>query len=275
MANKLTLISVNRSIRQVTGYLFVYPKIAKKLTSVASLIACLLVLQACQTTQGYNKLQAYPNMYEEKIRSILVLPARNTTTAADAAQLYSATLAVPLAEAGYYVLSVPYVESVFANEGIIDGAQLSTIPLQKYQQLFGADAVLFVDISHWNTSYYIAGGNVAVGAKFQLVSTHSGETLWQQNDVVVENTSGDSDSFLFNLIITAINTSTTDYLPLANKVNARVFNTMPKGSYHPLHGQDQEQSALVPAQTYENEHNSTSSGTNKRASKVTSHIDNK
>ncbi|MDO6718566.1 DUF799 family lipoprotein [Psychrosphaera sp. 1_MG-2023] len=273
MANKITINNVKSSICHQAINQTVYLQMAKKFISATSIIACLLVLQACQTTSGYSKLQAYPNMYQEKIKSILVLPARNTTTAADAAQLYSATLALPLAEAGYYVLSVPYVESVFANEGIIDGAQLSAIPLYKYQQLFGADAVLFVDISHWNTSYYIAGGNVAVGAKFQLVSTNSGETLWQQNDVVVENTSGDSDSFLFNLIITAINTSTTDYLPLANKVNSRVFNTIPKGSYHPLYGQDQEQSALIPAQTNEHEHNSTSSGSEKRASKVTSHIE--
>ena len=204
------------------------------------LILSISVLSACQST-GLTKGQAYPNMYEEKPPSILVVPAINRSTAADAPQLFSATLTQPLTEAGYYVFSIPGSQHYFAQEGVVDGQQLLQVPAQRFHTLFGADSVLFVTIDKWDTNYYITGGNVTVALKFHLVSTHTGETLWQHNAHLVEDTSGNSDNLVANLISTAINSAMLDYVTVTRRANRQVIATLPFGKYHDKHFQDQEQ----------------------------------
>ncbi len=203
-----------------------------------------LSLAACQSTI-VSKEEAFPKVYNEKPSSILVLPAVNNTTAADAASLYATTIAQPLAEAGYYVFSIPYTEEFFNAQGIVDGAQLQQIPLSRFKEAFGADSVLFVNINQWDTNYYLTGGNVTVGAHFELQSTSSGETIWQYNDIIVHNTSGNSGNLIADMISTAIATAIVDYVPIARTVNQRIVNTIPVGKYHKQHGKDQKQSGVL------------------------------
>jgi hypothetical protein len=60
------------------------------------------------------------------------------------------------------------------------------------------------------------------------------------------DTGGDSSGGLFAMLVeTAIKTATTDYVPIARKVNVKVMNTMPAGNYHPRHGIDQEDEVLI------------------------------
>lgn len=202
------------------------------------------LLAACQTTV-VSKEEAFPKIYNEKPKSILVLPAVNNTTAADAASLYATTIAHPLSEAGYYVFSIPYVEEFFNSQGIVDGTQLKQIPMSRFKQAFGADSVLFVNINQWDTNYYLTGGNVTVGAHFELVSTETSEQLWQYDDVIVHNTSGNSGNPLVDMIATAITTAVVDYVPIAKTVNQRIVTTIPYGSYHKQHGKDQKQSGII------------------------------
>jgi len=63
---------------------------------------------------------------------------------------------------------------------------------QKFREYFDADAVLYVTILEWNTSYYVTGGNVSVKISCELKSTTTGEVLWFYNDVVIVNTSGNN-----------------------------------------------------------------------------------
>lgn len=204
-----------------------------------------LSLAACQSTT-VSKEEAFPKVYNEKPSSILVLPAVNNTTAADAASLYATTIAQPLAEAGYYVFSIPYIEQFFHAQGIVDGAQLQQIPLSRFREAFGADSVLFVNINQWDTNYYITGGDVTVGAQFELRSTTSGESIWQYDDVIVHNTSGNSGGGLIaGIIATALTTAMTDYVPIARSVNQRIINTIPVGKYHKQHGKDQKQAGVL------------------------------
>lgn len=202
-----------------------------------------VILTACKSTI-VSKQEAFPKVYSEKPASIIVVPAVNNTTAADAASLYATTIAHPLAEAGYYVFSIPYISQFFASEGIVDGSQLKDIPAERYKTLFDADSVLFVNINQWDTNYYLTGGDVTVGAQFELVSTLSNEIIWQYNDVIVHNTSGNSGNLLADIIATAITTAAVDYVPIAKTVNTRIVNTIPFGKYHKKHGQDQKQSGV-------------------------------
>lgn len=196
-----------------------------------------LLVSGCASTY-VTKQDAYPKMYEDKPVSILVVPAVNRSTAADAPDLYSTTIAQPLSEAGYYVMPLPITNMVLQLEGVVDGAQLRNISANKFRQMFDADAVLFVTINQWDTNYYVTGGNVTVGATFDLVSTDSSEVLWNYNSVIVHNTSGNSGNLLADIISTALTTALTDYVPVARMVNSTVMTTIPAGKYHSKHGKD-------------------------------------
>ncbi|MCB5226435.1 MAG: DUF799 domain-containing protein [Paraglaciecola sp.] len=208
-----------------------------KLNVKLAFIGFVALITGCASPM-VTKQDAFPKMYTERPLSILVVPAINRSTAADAPDLYSITIAQPIAEAGYYVMPIPLTNLLLNQEGIIDGAQLREVNASKFKQLFGADAVLFVTINKWDTNYYVTGGNVTVGAEFDLVSTQTSEVLWNYNSMIVHNTSGNSGNLIADIISTAITTALTDYVPIAHIVNATVVNTMPVGKYHVAHGKD-------------------------------------
>jgi hypothetical protein len=189
-------------------------------------------------------------MYTDaKPLSVVVVPAINKSTAADAADLIDVTLTQPFADNGYYVLPVAISSEIFRREGVVDGEQAKGIPVAVYKETFGADSVLFVTINSWDKSYYVIGGNVTVGMGYVLLSTETGGVLWSSEKEFVVDTGGDSNSGVLGTIIsTAINTAMTDYLPLARQVNSLAVASMPYGHYHPESGQDSEKKAVLEAQ---------------------------
>jgi hypothetical protein len=203
-------------------------------------ISLILLVTGCagNSTKG----QAYPEMYVEKPTAILVVPAINHSTAADAPILYESTISEPLSNAGFYVLPIEVTDRFLRNEGLSDGEVLVDVPPQKFAEYFGADAVLFVDIKKWDTNYYVIGGNVTVGASFLLKSCKTGATLWSYKDEIPVNTSGDSSGGLLAAVIaTAIATSMQDYVPVARNVNLMTLKSIPYGKYHNKHGKDKSQ----------------------------------
>ena len=206
------------------------------------LILSLIIINGCAII---TKGEAFPKMYKEKPVSILVLPPINESTAADAKEYYSTTIAEPLSFAGYYVFPIEIVNEVLKQEGIYDTELIVDLDASKFKEYFGADAVLFTKIIAWNTSYYVVGGNVKVHIAFDLVSTKTGETLWSYNDKLTVDTTADDNELggaaglLLQLAATAVQTAAQDYTPLAKKVNTTVLKTIPFGIYHTKHGTDQ------------------------------------
>jgi len=203
----------------------------------------------CATVNKAPKGELYPEMYREMPKTVLVLPAVNHSTAADAPDLYSSTVAQPLANAGFYVLSTEITKKFLASEGLSSGEQLSAVPPQKFGETFGADAVLYVTIEKWDSNYYVLGGNVTVGISYQLKSTKSGSELWSYKNEVVLDTSGDSNNaggLLGAIIATAIKTATQDYVPIARRVNNLALNNIPFGGYHKLYKKDNATLVVVP-----------------------------
>ncbi|MFE8070045.1 DUF799 family lipoprotein [Marinobacteraceae bacterium S3BR75-40.1] len=219
----------------------------KKYLYLILLITVALSISAC-APQRISKQEAFPKMYEEAPQSILVVPAVNQSTAADAPDLYSSTIAQPLAYSGYYVMPIEVTTAILRSEGIQSGAQLTDVPPQKFKEFFDADAVLYVTITQWDTNYYVVGGNVTVGVQYLLKSTETGETLWNYHDTRAVDTSGDANNgLLAAIIVTAIKTATQDYVPVASQVNFAAINTMPLGKYHPKQGKDGQFKVVSPA----------------------------
>jgi len=208
------------------------------MNKIISSIAIMIFLLGCESVPKITKQEAFPKMYENSPASILVVPAINKTTAANAGEFYATTIARPLSEAGFYVFSIPYVTQFLHREGIVDGEQIVNVPMDKFKEVFDADAVLFVTITGWDTNYYVAGGDVTVAAKFELKSTESSETLWKYNAKVIYNTSGNSGNIIADIISTAITTAMIDYVPIAQSVNQQIISTVPVGHYHARFGKD-------------------------------------
>ena len=213
-------------------------------------LAAALALSGCETmgtSSLLTKQEAFPSLYSNSPKTILVLPPINRSTAADASSYYSATIAPPLTQNGYYVLPVTVTDKLLNEAGVSDGAQLANVPAQKYRELFGADAILFVTINKWDTNYNVLAGSVTVNLAYKLVSTATNETLWRyQGEMKVDTSGGGNNGLLAALLATAIQTATQDYLPIAQQVNARAMYTAPYGVYHPEHGIDSELRVVRP-----------------------------
>lgn len=195
----------------------------------------------CKTTPTYTKQDFYPSIYNEKPISLLIVPIINNTTAADAGELYFTTLIPILSEAGYYVLPIAYTRDVMRQQGIIDGITAKDVSFDKYKALFGADAVLFITVNSWDTNYVVVSSNMTVSASFDLYSTKTSDMLWQYDDKIVHKLTGDSGNPIIDVIVTALATALTDYIPIAKAVNQKIVNTLPKGVYHSKHDKDQKE----------------------------------
>lgn len=205
------------------------------------LLITVLLMFASGCAQTTTKRLAYPDMYGNgKPVTILVIPAINESTAADAGDFLNVTVTQPFSNQGYYVLPMPIVTDIFQREGIIEGTQAQGIPTSLFRENFGADAVLFMTIESWDKNYIVIGGNVTVGIEYVLLSTNTNEVLWSYEQQIVVDTSGSSGNILADLITTAVVTGVTDYVPVAFSVHAAAMKAMPFGGYHPRSGADGE-----------------------------------
>ncbi len=207
------------------------------------LFIALLSLTACAPKMT-TKSEAFPLMYEESPLSIIILPPINQSTAADAKQYYSTTIQEPLSFSGYYVFPYQITADILKMEGIYDTELLVNLPLQKFKEYFGADAVLFTTIKKWDLNYMVIASTLTVSVDCELKSTSSDQTLWKYNGtVVVDLSGGDTGGGLAGLvakaIITAVNSAIVDYVPHARVANYRALSSMPYGKYHDRHNQDQ------------------------------------
>lgn len=197
-----------------------------------------------------TKNEAFPRMYEEKPISILVLPPINETTAAEAKEYYNTTIAEPLSQTGYYVFPIEVVTAVLNSEGLYDTEILDESSIPKFKEYFDADAVLFIKILKWDTSYYVVGGNMVVDVAYKLISTKTSNILWAYEGEIKVDTSGDSGGagglagLLVKVASTAVKTASTDYVPMAKKANVEALITIPFGKYHDKFGKDANQKVV-------------------------------
>jgi hypothetical protein len=192
-----------------------------------------------------TKLMEFPLMYQEQPASILILPPMNESTAADAKEYYSTTIQEPLAFSGYYTFPYPITADILKMEGIYDSELLINMPLAKFKEYFGADAVLFTSIKNWDLSYMVLASTLTVSIDCNLKSTTSNQTLWKYTGTVVVdlsggNTGGGLTGLIVKAVITAASSAMADYVPYARQANYRALASIPLGKYHAQHNQDQD-----------------------------------
>lgn len=138
--------------------------------------ALALALTGCATTDAPMDYSAFK---KSNPKSILVLPPTNHTTEVIAPYGVLANVTVPLAEAGYYVFPVALVDETFKNNGLTVAEDIHAVAPQKLQEIFGADAVLYLDIEEYGTSYAVISSDTVVVVKARLTDIKTNEILWE------------------------------------------------------------------------------------------------
>ena len=201
------------------------------------------LMVSCGTTSNLNKSQAYNGMYKEKPVSVLIMPPINRSTNVDAKEYFYTTLNVPVVNAGYYVIPPFLSMEILKKESAYDSELFIKNPsLKIFNEIFGADVVLFTIISKWDKSSLAS--QVTVEVEYILKSTHTNEILYSRKGTMKYNASINSGgSFLLNLAASAINTAATKYVDVARAANKHIFLDLPKGKYSPKYGLDGEEKA--------------------------------
>ena len=213
-----------------------------------SLVLCVMVLCAlssCSLTQ-ITRGSAYPKMYEEKPTTILIMPPINNTNAVEAKDYFYTSLAQPLAEKGYYVLSPFLAMNVLQEESAYDSEMFIDANLKPFNTIFGADVALFTIINKW--SKVALGNMITVDIEYIFKSTKTNEVLFNRKGIInvdtsVSTGSGGALGALLDVALSAANTALTDKVVAARRCNAYVLQDLPRGVYSPQFGIDQDYSA--------------------------------
>ena len=144
---------------------------------LAIAVAIVFLLGACAATKPV-KQRDYTAFKESRPRSILVMPPINRSPEIKAPLTFLATATIPLAEAGYYVIPVTLSEETFKQNGVTVAEEAHAIGLGKLREIFGADAVLYITVTRFGTSYRLIDSVVEAGAVAKLVDLRSGLVLW-------------------------------------------------------------------------------------------------
>lgn len=215
---------------------------------ISSLVSFSLLLSACGPNM-VSKGEKFPLLYEEAPIAILILPPINQTTAANAKEYYSTTIQEPLSLTGYYVFPYEVTSEILKMEGIYDTELLTDVPLTKFREYFGADAVLFTTIKKWDLSYIVLSSTLTISVDCQLKSTHSDQILWEYNGTVVVDLSGGNSGggiagLIAKAVAAAINTAMADYVPYARQANYIALSSIPYGKYHENFNKDKDQKII-------------------------------
>ena len=99
----------------------------------------------------------YSNYKQSKPRSILILPPINESVEVAGETAVLSSLVRPVAEAGYYVMPTTLVSETFKQNGYTQSAEIHKLPLNKLDEIFGADAILYVTIKQYGQKYFVVG----------------------------------------------------------------------------------------------------------------------
>jgi hypothetical protein len=195
----------------------------------------ILFLTGCATVKPTTMKDIYPGMYSVKPVSILILPPKNESTASEAKEYFSCSLAEPLAQKGYYPMPVEAIYSIMRQEGLYDTETMTPEILANLRKFFGADAVLMTTIEKWDKGY----GKLTIKAKYEILDTRTAESLWDFHSNIVVNLTSNSSNIFANIVETAIKTAVEDYFPHAYQSNKVTMDSyLPSGKYRADAGTD-------------------------------------
>ena len=186
----------------------------------------------------------YSNYKQSKPRSILILPPINESVEVAGETAVLSSLVRPVAEAGYYVMPTTLVSETFKQNGYTQPAEIHKLPLNKLDEIFGADAILYVTIKQYGQKYFVVGSSAIVALEARLVDAKSGQEIWNGSASANsnENNSGNSAG-LVGLLVEAVVTQVigdafdasypTSKIATARMLSPQNVNALLYGPRHP------------------------------------------
>ena len=171
----------------------------------------------------------YAAFKQSRPKSLLVLPPINESPEVQASYSLVSQVTYPLAEAGYYVLPIALVDETFRQNGLTTANDIQAVAPAKLQQIFGADAGLYITITEYGTQYMLISSDTAVTATAKLVDLKTGTTLWTGVARASSEEGNSNAGGIVGMLITAavkqvINSSTDAAHPIAGVASARLLS---------------------------------------------------
>lgn len=201
------------------------------LKNILSFVFVIIFISGCASSvEPYN----YTALKNNAPRSILVIPPMNNSIEVNAPYSYLSTITQPLAEKGYYVFPVSVIDTFLKENGLPTPAEMNSIPLEKIDEVIGADAVLYVNIDDWGQKYNVLSSVTVVKGQVKLVSVKTGELLWDAPIFAqYDPNAGNNNSLVGNLvsaIVSQIAGELSDNTPQTARIaNSNAFYSKERG----------------------------------------------
>ncbi|MET0319695.1 MAG: DUF799 domain-containing protein [Duganella sp.] len=198
----------------------------RRMMKLAACMGAAALMFGCATKQASYDYTAFK---AAKPRSIVVLPPLNNSPEVNAGNSVYAQVTYPLAESGYYVLPVAVVAETFKQNGLTSAADIHNVDPKKLNDIFGADAALYVTISKYGATYTVLDSVAVVSVEAKLVDLKTGALLWDGKASASSNEGGNnSGGGLLGALVTAavkqiIHSTTDTSHPVAGVANTRLL----------------------------------------------------
>ncbi len=217
----------------------------KAITLSVLLIIVLLTTSCAEKKVMITRGAAFPDIYEEQPRSILVLPPINKSATPEATIYYSATIETPLRSAGYDVIPTESVTKTMKQKGIQDTNELYTVPLNTLYKYFGSDAVLYTKIKQWEEAHTGFISRLIISIDSELMSTKTSKQLWIYNssvnvDLNTVKTAFGSVQLIIDGMETDVDKETADSIAYSLRATTKLTRDLPFGPQHEEYLHDQE-----------------------------------
>ncbi len=171
--------------------------------------ALAILLFGCATPKNYDQFRAaHP-------KSILVLPPKNQSTDVRGTYSFLSTVTLPIAEKGFYIFPVAVVDHMMKENGLPSANEMHEVSLKKIKEILNPDAVLYLTLEQYGSKFVVVQSQTTVAAAGKLVSTASGQVLWEGKIVKTVASSSNNGGGLAGLLVSAIVTqavnSSVDY----------------------------------------------------------------
>ncbi|GAC1320628.1 MAG: DUF799 domain-containing protein [Collimonas sp.] len=218
------------------------------LEKVLKSVVCLSVAILAAGCAAPVKQLDYTAFKQSRPKTILILPPLNESPDVKATYSMLSQMSYPLAEAGYYVLPVALVDETLKQNGMSAAADSHGIAPAKLQEIFGADAALYVTVSKYGSVYTVINSAVVVTANAKLMDLKSGALLWSGTASASSAEGSNSGGGLIGALVTAavnqiVNNVTDRGFTIAGLTSRRLLSTRQPngilyGPYSPNYGTD-------------------------------------
>jgi hypothetical protein len=197
-------------------------------------IISIIFFTSCSEVKVYTDAKIlHDNLKESQIKSILILPTTNSSMNSSVDEVYRYTISEVVAQKGYYLFPIHLVDGFFKSENLTDANSIRYISLDRLKEVFGADAVLYINIDNWDSSVSIKDVIQGVQISYNLVDTKTKRSIWSKIALYSENRVNNVSNIGIFLLSSVVNilSSDNEYAKHAYMTNIVAFEDFPYGPY--------------------------------------------